>query len=196
MSNPWMLSDLLGLNAGDSGRSLTLEMPTGLLLDRARCRMIQMLIEKASQGSWEVLPATSASVASVPPSPGVYMFVWHPTLTFCRSDPHADQTLRFILYVGKTGGSTSKATLKSRFKDYRQYFGSSPESLWSGAALTNRRSRLRCFLSLEPLEYWFLACNSTSHIDEIEARLQSVLNPPINKKREPILRVGSSRSAF
>ena len=193
----WTLSDLIDLNAGDAGRPLTWEVPAGLLLDRPRCRMIQLLVSRAAvDGAWEVLPATLASASSVPRCPGIYMFVWSPALSLMRSEPHQNEQLRFILYVGKAGGNDSASTLQTRFRSYTSYFGSNPELLWSTEPLRSRSSRMKCFLSLEPLEYWFLACDSASNIDEIEARLLSVLNPPINKKKEPILRARAPRKAF
>ena len=197
MSTSWKLSDLVSLNAGGVGRLLSLELPVGLLLDAERCRLIQRLInDAATEGAWEVLPAKSTSVSSVPRSPGVYMFVWRPPLTLARSSPHDSQQLRYVLYVGKAGGPASYSTLRQRFKNYIRYFASDPKSLWSNKPLDSRDSRMKCFLSLEPLEYWFLSCAATNTILEIEARLQSVLNPPLNARRERVLRAGPPRKAF
>lgn len=197
MSNSWPLSDLISLNAGGVGRQLPLKLPIGLLLDTDRCRLMQRLIaDAASDGAWEVLPAASTSQASVPDLPGVYMFVWCPPLTLTRSSPHSNQQLRYVLYVGKAGGPEYKNTLRQRFKTYIKYFSSNPELLFSNDPLPSREARMRCYLSLEPLEYWFLACESTDTIRDIEARLQALLNPPINKRRERILRAGPSQKAF
>ena len=197
MSTSWKLSELISLNAGDEGRLLSLELPVGLLLDTERCHLIQRQIhDAAAGGAWEVLPATPASGSSVPRSPGVYMFVWRPPLTLTRHEPHDSQQLLYVLYVGRAGGPDSSSTLHQRYKNYIRYFASDPKSLWSNQPLDSRDARMKCFLSLEPLEYWFLSCAATSTIHEIEARLQSVLNPPLNARRERVLRAGPSRKAF
>ena len=124
MATGWKLLDLISLNAGERGRQLRLELPIGLLIDEGRCLRVQRQMDDvAAGGKWEILPAASNSLGSVPQSPGVYMFVWYPTLTFCRSKPNQDQRLRFVIYVGMVGDGTSSETLRDRFKKYRKYFG-------------------------------------------------------------------------
>lgn len=197
MSTAWTLQDLVDLNSGEPGRPLTLHVPTGLLLDTSRCQMIERQIRGASEGgAWEIVPARAVAASSIPKEPGIYMFVWRPSLTFIRSKPNSPYSPRFVLYIGRAGGEESRQTLHSRFKTYRKYLGSDPQALWSEAHLGKRVDRLSCFLSLEPIEYWFIVCSNAADIREIEARLIAVLNPPINRKREPILKVGNSRSAF
>ena len=192
------LSDFINLNAGAVGRHLQLSFPTGLLLNRDHCQMIERRIHDLSaDGAWEVLQASTHSLSNIPKTRGVYMFVWRPTLRFVRSDPHGDHQLMVVLYVGGAGGHGKTGTLHSRFKgEYQYYIGAEPGAIWSSNSLDTRRARMRCYLSLEPLEYWFLTCGTAENVNEIESRLQSLLTPPLNVRIERILRTGAPRAAF
>ena len=196
MVSPSELDDLISLNAGAQGRHLPCLIPIGMMINSKRCEAFQRQIETAADGKWEVLPAKAASASSVPKLPGIYMFVWHPTLVLTRSQPHSDYPLRYILYVGSTGADDSAGTLRERYRTYVPHFEANPRSLWTDEALKSRNARLDCFLSLIPLEFWFLACAEANLIDEIEARLIEFLNPPINARKEPVLRPTSTRTAF
>ena len=195
----WNLHDLMKLNVGQPGRLLKLELPIGRLLDKGHAEMVQKLLtDSASDGAWEMLPAKSHSASSVPRSPGVYMFVWCPPLTLeCSRTFYLDNlTFRQVLYIGKAGGLVSRGTLQERFKTYIKHFGNDPRLLWSNESLRNRSSKLNCFLSLEPLEYWFLVCKDESDVVEIEKNLIRLLNPPINKKEKTFLKQGKPQAAF
>jgi hypothetical protein len=120
------------------------------------------------------------------------MFVWRPKLDFQLASLHAHGlhespsaasagggSFSFVLYVGKAGDG-SKGTLKSRYKDeYSSMIGASPDIFWSTDEPSNRKERLRYFLSLEPLEYWFQEFPS-NRVGDLETRLIKALNPPAN----------------
>jgi len=60
----------------------------------------------------------------------------------------------------------------------------------------DRKSRLKQWLSLSPLEYWFAEIEDRSRISELETRMISLLNPPLNDKGRRKLKPSSIQNAF
>ncbi len=197
MNTSVSLTELIRLNPGEIGRVIPFNLPSALLADHAHCSSLTDLMLRASRdGGWEVHPASTISESTIPESPGIYMFVWCPELRFPRSSPNDHKQLTLVLYVGQAGGSRTQGTLRTRFREYQPFIGAHAEVLWDEAPLDSRTRRKQCYLSLEPLEYWFLACEADSDIDGIERRLFDLLKPPMNKQRPKGLRVGPTEPAF
>lgn len=191
------LTDLIRLNPGEPGRTITFGLSSALLADHSHCSILtDKMVQESQDGGWEIHSATTISVLTIPETPGIYLFVWQPELKFPRSEPHRSRQLSFVLYVGQAGGSRTQGTLRTRFREYQPFIGSSPEVLWDALPLDSRTRRKQCYLSLEPLEYWFLACKTGSDIDGLERMLYDLLKPPMNKQRPKRLRIGHTQPAF
>ena len=118
-------------------------------------------------GSWEIRRATPGLWHSIPSKCGLYMFVYRSHLKMNLENGSGHQAT-WMLYVGRAGSSESARTLKERYRsEYGKYVGGDPENLWSSDPLINRADLLRRYLSIWPLEYWFLVVEDRDQITSV-----------------------------
>jgi hypothetical protein len=157
-------------------------------------------ILKQGGRQWERRMATANLWQQLPNSPGLYMFLWLPGLEFLVADGTGPVPWRFpcVLYVGEAGAGQSKNTLRGRYKgEYSKLVDGDPEQLWTSRP-RERRSRaelLKHYLTLFPLEYWFLEIDDPSQVAPLERRLLQLLNPPLVQQNRAQL-VGKPEPAF
>jgi hypothetical protein len=148
---------------------------------------------------WERKVAVNSIGDSIPDERGIYMFVWCPILKFQFCDPsdHVKQ-LYFPIYIGKAGTENgTKDTLKHRFlREYKNYVGNDPINLLSSEHQNDRKERLEKFLSVRPLEYWYLVIPNLNDISYLESKLIRLLYPPINRQYGPRMKPGKTVAAF
>jgi len=178
--------------------SIAISLNLPWLLSSGRCQALASDLRTLGN-SWEALPVTPGLAEQIPPSPGLYLFVWKPQFEFNFGIHAPRQRPLYALYVGKAGirGGTQD-TLRTRFRSaYERYIHGDPSVLWErGRVPINREDRLRTFLTLRPLEYWFLPLSDRSRIDDverIEKKLQLLLSPPINIQHSRGLKLGLTR---
>ena len=171
------------------------------LLDRDVPAGLMKEFEKADI-KWERLKAVSElgrAGSRIPKERGVYMFVWVPGIRFAFAAPVVpDHNLAWVLYVGKAGvEGGEKDTLHQRFSsDYARFVGQHPDALWArDTGAVDRDAQLSRYLTLRPLEYWYLTITDVARIKDIESRLVSSLRPPLNK-RGLLARHGATEPAF
>ncbi len=125
------------------------------------------------------------------------MFVWRPLLTLEIDNP--PQTFRpsWVLYVGKAGeeGGTHDTIQHRYVSEYSKYVGKDPSCLWENSSLDDRHARLGKYLSVRPLEYWFLLMESPRDIIHFERSLIKILNPPVNRQYGVMLRATTTGPA-
>ncbi|MEZ0094109.1 hypothetical protein [Streptacidiphilus sp. EB129] len=137
---------------------------------------------------WERLAATEGIVNAIPDEPGLYMFVWRPSIKLTMAD-RTEGRFHQVLYIGHAGGAGQMGnTLRNRYRDYRKHLRGDPESLWTREPPSNRDALLTHYLALRPLEYWFTTVESRSAIKNLEDRLLHLYNPPLNTHGGPTLR--------
>ena len=182
--------------------NLAISLDTALnlpwLLSHVRCDALIREIQ-AVGSHWECFPANRELADHLPNLPGVYLFVWRPKIEFDFGAHAKRERLMYPLYVGKAGiqGGTFD-TIRNRFRqDYQRFMQKSPAVLWDTTnPPRSREDRLRCFLSLRPLEYWYLPVEDRSlveRVESIERRLLALLSPPINNHHSTGLRPGTTR---
>ncbi|WP_142392574.1 hypothetical protein [Mycobacterium sp. 3519A] len=178
---------------------LDFSVPLDRLADSAHCKTLSDDILRAAPNGWEMVKATQSAWQKIPPTPGLYMFVWQPAfeLTVATSS-HARRTFPFILYVGKAGDGKNRNTLRSRYKgEYSKLVARDPERLWGKNALNTREDRLQRYLNLAPLWFWYCEVEEAASIDSLERRLFALFAPPLNTSGSPRLRaVGKPKPAF
>jgi hypothetical protein len=126
------------------------------------------------------------------------MFVWRPEFTLRFAAPPEIERLSWVLYVGKAGkqGGTTD-TIKHRYiGEYSKYVGKDPSCLWDSNAPKDREDRLARYLTLRPLEYWFLIVEDLRDILILERKLIRLLRPPLNQQHGPRIRPGKPVPAF
>ena len=190
-------ADLAALVAKHRDRDspmLSVDLALQRLLDTSDCRALQDTLT-AVGGSWEAHTASERLYENLPSQPGVYMFVWRPPFYFDVDAGRRSFDLTQVLYVGRAGG-TSQNTLRERYKDYRKYLRGDPAQLWEDGEPLTRPARLTRYLTLRPLEYWFMVIDQPGEVDSAEERLIRILNPPLNKDRRPKLRPRPAVDAF
>lgn len=170
-----------------------------------RQRQVSEMLENL--GSWERLRARPSAVREIPKKPGIYMFVWCPPFRLKFADPikvsNDNQTnayfiTRYVVYVGQAGGGGGQGNLCARFKgEYaRALEDASPKELFSREEARSRKDKLKRYLSLEPLEYWFMVVEDTDSLKALERSLQQFLNPPATVQNRPALYTAETRKAF
>jgi hypothetical protein len=181
--------------------SPTLSVDWGLLrlLDRALCDQLATDLRQQGQ-AWEVQAATEHAWEATPDEAGLYMFVWRPFFAFDVAEQRRPGDLAQVLYVGKAGaddsGGPTEGTLRTRYRDYVKYLRSDPAELWSTTHPSTRPQLLRRYLTLRPLEHWFLIVRQRTEIPVLEDRLIKLLKPPCNRQRLPKLVMGPPTRAF
>jgi hypothetical protein len=68
--------------------------------------------------------------------------------------------------------------------------------LWEDTPTESREQRLSRYLTLRPLEYWFLILDDVRDIEVLERKLIRMLWPPLNRQHKRKLRPGKTVPAF
>jgi hypothetical protein len=163
---------------GKRAPSVVFEIPPDRLVNKEYCENLSDEIFKKLK--WEVLLASQSIVDRIPETPGLYMFIWKPY--FKLSIEKGDYEFRYVLYIGQANSDTSN--LRTRFRsDYIDFIKSYSDSIWDKVEPNNREQRLKKYLNLWELEYWF--CSITNRedlekIDKLEIELIETLGPLIN----------------
>ena len=181
MSGPAIVRDVLARHREDPSVALPFEFAIYWQLDQEVGATLAKDLEDHG-AKWEIRRAIPSLWTSIPACSGLYMFVYKTPLKFhCAHDDQIHP--RWVLYVGRAGSAEKKGSLKQRYKDeYQQYVGGHPEALWNADRPTNRVERLRKYLTIYPLEYWFCCVDNHAAIPLLEERLIRLLSPPLNDK--------------
>jgi hypothetical protein len=167
------------------------------LLDAEHCRQITGIMHQ-NGARWERRIATHDLHESLPKTRGIYMFVWRPCLTL-RFDPPRDlDPVTLVLYVGKAGVvDGTHDTFKARYQnEYCRYVARDASVLWEETAEDSREARLGRYLTLRPLDYWFLEVEQIRDIALLEKQLIRMLRPPLNTQHGARFRLGKPEPAF
>lgn len=167
------------------------------LIDSQSCKALADVFHEAN-GKWERRKAVPNLGQSLPRERGIYAFVWKPDFVFrFAASPEIEQ-LSWVLYVGKAGEEGGKNdTIHHRYvNEYSRYVGRDVSGLWDRSIPTRREERLARFLTLRPLEYWFLLVPEISDIPVLERRLIKLLQPPLNRQYGPTISPGKPVPAF
>jgi hypothetical protein len=168
-----------------------------LLMDADHCRTINQIVHQSGT-QWERLKAVPTLWSQLPNISGIYMFVWTPDVALRFASAPEVERFFWVLYIGKAGEPEApNATIRSRYKsEYTKYVGRDPSCLWDGSSPDTRESRLTKYLTLRPLEFWYLSIDQVSEIVLLEKRLLKLLKPPLNYQHGPKLRLGKPMPAF
>ena len=131
---------------------------------------------------WEIRRAIPSLWTSLPSCSGLYMFVYKtPLLLECANEDRINP--RWVMYVGRAGNVAKPGSLKQRYReDYERYVGGHPEMLWNADKPMTRTDRLKKYLTIYPLEYWFCRVEDHKVISDLESRLIKLFAPPLNDK--------------
>lgn len=183
------------MHRDDPPPMLAFDVPLNYLMDTDHCNMVTeefkrlgtaWVTRKAVRNLWEQLPKKS----------GLYMFVWRPTLRF-NLEAVPEMSFSWVLYVGRAGDATSLNTLRDRYRaEYSRYVSGDPGVLWNTSRYADRKDRLRRFLTLTPLEYWYTEVAERDKIQMLEKRILKILSPPLNMAGGPKLRSTKPVKAF
>lgn len=172
----------LEMHCDDEWATIAFRPPLLRLLDVDHCDVVSKALMAA--GEWEI--RTAVPDLQLPTSPGLYVFVWHPTMALMAAQAPRERTFPFILYLGRTGAGTSQNTLASRYKHvYSKYLSGDPAELFSREQPADRAARLSRYLRLRPLEFWYLEIADQNKIAQLEKRLIKILAPPLNSQHNP-----------
>lgn len=168
------------------------------LVDVDHCRSLQNFVHGFGS-KWERRNATSTLGDNLPSVQGIYMFVWTPSFEYVFDTGHRE-SINWILYIGKAGVVDGKFdTIKNRYiTEYRRYLGCNLSSLWDTSTVETRDQRLKRYLNLWPLFYWYLPLPGTDpkEIELAEKQLIRIYNPPLNILHTRRLRPLKSEPAF
>jgi len=167
-----------------------------LLIDSHHCQAINSFLHQPGI-LWERKKAVDSLGNSLPDSPGLYMFVWRPELTLRFANTETER-FGWVVYIGKAGTEEGRRdTIKQRYvSEYSKFVGKDPSCLWDTSPVEDRESRLARYLTLRPLEYWFLTMQDVREIQLLEKRLIKLLRPPLNLQHGVKLRPGKTVPAF
>lgn len=168
------------------------------LVDGDHCKEIEKFVH--SHGAvWEKQSATSDLSDVLPKEKGIYMFVWMPAFNFCFGGSKKEASI-WILYVGKAGvDDGTHDTIRNRYQsEYRKYIAADQTLLWDDSPHETRELRLKKFLNLWPLQFWYLPLGGVSNknIELIEKQLIRLFNPPLNTIHTRRLRPSKTEPAF
>ena len=138
---------------------------------------------KSEGKQWERLKAVENLANIIPNERGLYMFVWTPSFEFLFADKSPTHKLTWVLYVGKAGVENgTRDTFKDRYQsDYKGKVGTDPKKIWDKIDEGKSRDQLLTrYLTLRPLEYWYLPISDLNYLLTLETRLLKLLNPPLN----------------
>lgn len=151
---------------------------------------------KSNGARWERKRATPTLANSIPAKSGLYMFVYRAHLEFDLETGEAFKPT-WILYVGRAGNNTSTQTLRDRYqKEYCKYIGGDLNQLWDENVARGRSEVLRRYLTIWPLDYWYLVIEDRSSIVHLEDRLIKLFAPPLNRHGRLKLKTGPAAPAF
>ena len=195
MTGTQIIRDTLARHREQPSIGLGFSLPINWQLDSDLGAMLTKDLSAAG-AAWEIRRATPSLWQSIPSKCGLYMFVYRSHLKMNLEDGNQHQAT-WALYVGRAGSSESMRTLKDRYRgEYGKYVGGDPENLWSSDPLTSRADMLRRYLSIWPLEYWFLVVEDREKIANLEDRLIKLFSPPLNRNGLLRLRKGEPQPAF
>jgi hypothetical protein len=177
--------------------SLLFQPAIELLIDDEFCKGVDKAIHDAGV-KWERRTAVDGLGDSLPDERGLYMFVWRPQLMFRFDSMPATERLSWTLYIGKAGTEEgTQDTIRNRYRsEYRKYVGKDASCLWDQTTPVDREQRLARFLTLRPLEYWFLTMRNVRDILILERKLIRLLRPPLNQQHGVKIRPGKTIPAF
>lgn len=188
MTSVEIVRKTLSRNRTKPAIGLIQEIPISLQMDIDFCGAIEEEIGKHGE-KWERRKATASLGEHIPAKNGIYMFVLESQLGF-QSAVGGIFKPAWIIYIGRAGNEVSQRTLKDRYKgEYSKYIGGDPDILWSDSAVNSRAERLKKYLSIYPLWYWYCVVDDRTKICDIEDNLIKIFNPPLNK-------VGKARLTF
>ncbi|MFI1586227.1 hypothetical protein [Embleya sp. NPDC020630] len=171
----------------DVSPALELQLGIAPMMDVSALQVLQDDLKRLAS-PWERLVATESIAAAIPDEPGLYMFVWRPSIKLAMAD-RTEGSFHQVLYIGNAGGAGELGnTLRNRYRNYKKHLRGNPEDLWTREPPINRDDRLTHYLALRPLEYWFATVDDRSMIRNLESRLIHLYNPPINIQGGPTLR--------
>ncbi|MEZ0071636.1 hypothetical protein ABH927_000971 [Planotetraspora sp. GP83] len=178
----------------ESSPALEIQLGIAPMLDVPAHRVLQDDL-RVEASPWEVQVAVASLTDILPEQPGLYMFVWRPSIRLAMAD-NSQASFHQVLYIGQAGGAGQRGnTIRNRFKDYRRHLRGDPEALWTQEPPTTRSARLTHYLALRPLEFWFATVEDRSKIKNLESRLINLYNPPLNSQNRPRLRARVSTTA-
>jgi hypothetical protein len=162
-----------------------LNFPIYTNLDTSLCSTVNTDLEKTGL-KWEKRLAIKGLRPHLPQSSGLYMFVYKSSLIF---NTESDALIpSWVLYVGRAGGANAQNTIRERYKEYEKYIGEDPERLWEPNHPITRHNRLAKYLTIYPLEFWWLSIEDRMMIESLEDRLIKILDPLINHRQKVIKR--------
>lgn len=193
MTGMQVMRDALARHRDHPAITLPFSLPINWILDSDLGKTLASDLH-ASGGSWEIRRATPT--LAVPAECGLYMFVYRSHLKLDLAIGGAHEAT-WVLYVGRAGSTDSSRTLKDRYRgEYCKYIGGDPENLWSDEPISNRARLLQRYLSIWPLEYWYLVVQDRKKIPDLEDRLIKLFAPPLNRNGQLRLRKGEPQPAF
>lgn len=170
-------------NIGRRAPSLVFEIPPDRLINKEFSD--NLCDDVFNKMKWEVLVASQSIVNRIPETPGIYMFIWKPYFKLINDKGSCE--FRYVLYVGQANSETSN--LRTRFRsDYYDFIKNCPDSIWDKIEYENREQRLKKYLNLWELEYWFCSITNSDDfkkIDKYEKELIETLGPMINDMHKP-----------
>jgi hypothetical protein len=174
---------------------LDMSFPINWQLDQTLSEVLSTDLKLAGS-SWEIMQATPTLWTQLPDKTGIYMFVYRSHIELQLQDGSLF-TPKTVLYVGRAGNVNSKNTLRKRYKaGYVQYIDGSLEELWGHNGSRARADMLRRYLTLWPLQYWFLVIEDCTKIASIEDRLIKIFSPPLNINGRLRAKFGPQTDAF
>jgi hypothetical protein len=166
---------VLARHRGEPSRSLIFGFPIYFQMDQDVCTTVAK--ELSEHGTrWEMRRATPNLYRNIPAECGVYMFVFQSSLNL-ELENQVDFRPAWALYVGRAGSASSVQTLKERYRNaYGRYLGRNPEVLWNSNKPRSRNDLLAKYLTIYPLQYWYLIIRDRTKIEHSEERLIKLLN--------------------
>lgn len=185
--------ELLCKFRGEAASNLEFKPSIDDLINSTECLNFQKILHPSGT-RWERMKAVDGLGSMLPAERGLYMFVWRPELTLQFSDDSSPERFFWVLYVGKAGKEDGTAdTIRNRYStEYSKYVGKDPSCLWDSHAASKREDRLARYLTLRPLEFWYLTMTNVPDIQLFEKKLIRILQPPLNIQHGPKLRAGTS----
>ena len=190
------LKEKLSLYKGECSPFLDHRIRLAHLLDEDHCVTLMDNIY-STYGKWIVKTATESLYEYLPREPGLYMFVWAPRLDLKKEACKDSALYNLVLYIGQAGAGGTSGNLKDRYKDgYSSFITGDPKSLWDDRTTQTRcrEDLLRKYLTIRPLEYWYIVVDDTDNLSFYEKRLINVLSPPLNTTGQ--LSIGKTIPAF
>ena len=181
MSGPTIVRDVLARHREDPSIALAFEFAIYWQMDQDIGATLGKDLRNLCS-KWEVRRAIPSLWTSLPSCSGLYMFVYRTPLSFeCANDAMVEP--RWVLYVGRAGNRDKPGSLKQRYREeYHRYVGGHPEALWNSEKPDTRADRLKKYLTIYPLEYWFCSVNDHRDVVALEDRLIKLFSPPLNDK--------------